>query len=413
MSFPRRRESSVLRYRLDSRLRGKDGILKRFLLILNDLEGHRCWKPVPFYPGVCADQAAQFESNMKSCRAPSRQAFTLVELLVVIAIIGILLGMLLPAVQNVREAARRTSCSNNLRQLIIATLNFDSGQGRFPVGAESRPFPENPAHPHSFYRWSTLAHLTPYLEQTNIYNSLDLSVPLFAPPGFNIHPANQEAAGTIVTAFLCPSDLGISVSSGYGVNELAPTNYAGCAGTGAGGGTPFKDEGVDGTFYVNSRTKVSSFVDGTSNTIVFSESTLGTGPESTNDGALAQQNPQTVYRFSFTAPLSDATAGAVSQWNVTNRRGFLWANGEFRCTLYNHYYLPNSSTLDLIGVTHNPDPAKRLTAYGWRAARSWHPGGVNVASADGSIRFWDENVESVVWQAMATPASGENIAIPR
>ena len=336
-----------------------------------------------------------------------KRGFTLVELLVVIAIIGILVGMLFPAIQMVREAARRTSCTNNLRQLAIATQNFESALQRFPTGSESRQFPSNPSHPYNFYRWSVLAHLTPYLEQTNAYNTLDLSIPLFAPPTFNVDPQNATAATLLVPAFLCPSDLGTPVSDGYGLNNLGPTNYAGCTGTGINGGTPFRDEGVDGTFYVNSRTEMSEYRDGTSQTVIFSESTLGTGPESTSDPAIIAANPQTVYRFVFSAPLTDASAAAASSFNNSNRRGFMWVNGEFRCTLYNHYYGPNSRTPDAIGVSLNPDPTKQYTGYGWRAARSWHTGGVNVVYADSSTHFIDENIDLVIWRGLATPKGRE------
>jgi hypothetical protein len=232
---------------------------------------------------------------------------------------------------------------------------------------------------------------------------------LFAPPTFNVSTPNIPGAATIVPTFLCPSDIAKSVSSGYGAGSLGPTNYAGCAGTGAGGGTPFKDEGVDGTFYINSATKFRDFLDGTSNTIIFSESTLGTGDESTSNPAFVQQSPDTVYRFAFTAPLTDGACASVFQWNGSNRRGFMWVNGEFRCTLYNHYYGPNSTTPDCLGVSLNPDPAKQFTGYGWRGARSRHPGGVQVALGDGAVKFISESSDLTLWRGTATPGGLEVI----
>jgi prepilin-type N-terminal cleavage/methylation domain-containing protein/prepilin-type processing-associated H-X9-DG protein len=339
---------------------------------------------------------------------PSR-GFTLIELLVVIAIIGVLMGFLLPAVQSARESARRTACQNNIRQLVIATTSFESARASLPVGAEAKPYPTNASFPHNFYRWSVLAHLTPYLEQQNAYDSINLKIPLFTPPGFSIDPQNRTAASLIVPTFLCASDQGVPVSSGFGVQNLAPTNYAACTGNGAGGGTPFGDEGANGAFFVNSKTRIAEFKDGTSQTILFSESTLGTGNENTTDASFVQKSPQTVYRFIYTAPLTDALANSAVIWNVTNRRGFMWINGEYRCTLYNHYYGPNSATPDVLGVTFNPDPAKRFTGYGWRAARSWHPGGVNVALGDGSVRLVSDTIDLAIWRGLSTLRGGEII----
>lgn len=327
-----------------------------------------------------------------------RRGFTLIELLVVIAIIGILLALLLPAIQSAREAARRADCGNNLKQLALAAHNYHELYNRLPVGSESRPMPGVPGWLHNFYRWSVLAHLTPYLEEREIFRSMDMSIPLFAPSSVDVAPQNQRAARLVVPVFLCPSDQGRSISQGYGVGNLGPTNYAACTGSGMDGGSPFD---TDGAFCINSKTRFDHFTDGLSNTALFSESTLGTGDESTSDPTFVQKNPDTVYRFIFTAPLTDSACGAATQWNNSNRRGFMWVNGEYRCTLYNHYYPPNSDTPDCLGLTLDPDPALTYTGYGWRAARSRHPGCVNVVHADGAVHIYQNEVDLDLWRKLA------------
>ena len=109
----------------------------------------------------------------------SRRGVTLIELLVVVAILATTIGLLLPAVQTARETARRSSCTNNLRQIGIAAANHESARGRFPIGAESRQWDERPDFPHQFFRWSVLAHLAPYYEEEQLLRGLDLTVPLY------------------------------------------------------------------------------------------------------------------------------------------------------------------------------------------------------------------------------------------
>jgi prepilin-type N-terminal cleavage/methylation domain-containing protein/prepilin-type processing-associated H-X9-DG protein len=329
-------------------------------------------------------------------RGGRRSGFSLVELLVVIGIVGVLIAILIPAVQSSRAAASRASCANNLRQLGIAAHNHESALGYYPAGSVAKEFAAEPTAAWTFYRWSALAMLTPYLENTAAYNAFDLSVPLYG-SNFEVRPENVAAVKIWVGEFLCPADEARVLSEGF-----APTSYAACAGTGANGGTP---RDTDGVFFINSQTRLAKISDGTSKTALFSESILG-------DPRPDNHDPQTEYKFSFLAPLTEALCSGANQWNVSDPRGFAWVNGEFRCALYNHRTPPNSSTPDCMGVTIGGPVETRYTAYGWRTARSRHPNGVNVLLADGSLRFVNESIEPATWEAISTIAGGDSADLP-
>lgn len=333
-----------------------------------------------------------------------RRGVTLVEILVVVALIGVLVGILLPSLQAARETVRRTSCSNSLRQLGLALANHESARRRYPVGAEAREWAENPNFPHQFFRWSILAHLAPFYEEASLLADLDLTVPLYTGLGPEaVAPQNREVVGRLVPLFLCASDRGQPVSETFG-----PTNYAACTGSGAGGGTPFE---TDGLFCINSRTRVKDISDGLSKTIAFSESTLGDGPRATTSAAGIA--PATGYAFVFRTPLSAAACGRPLYYNFTDLRGFSWANGEYRTTLYNHALPPNAERFDcLSALMATPDKSRMYAGYGWRPPRSRHRGGVTVGLADGSVRFVSDAVDSAIWQAAATIAGGEVERLP-
>lgn len=333
-----------------------------------------------------------------------RRGVTLVELLVVVAILATTVGLLLPAVQTARETARRSSCTNNLRQIGIAAANHEAARARFPIGAESRPWGDRPDFPHQFFRWSLLAHLAPYYEEERLLRGLDLTVPLYiglSPE--DIAPQNRPVVKLTVPLFLCPSDAGMAVSDLFG-----PTNYAGCTGSGVDGGTPFATNGM---FGINSRTRVRDITDGRSKTVAFSESLLGAGPKATTsrDGIRID----TGYGFTFVTPLSEAACSRPFYYNFTDLRGFSWANGEYRTTLYNHARQPNSDTLDcLAALMTTTDVSRMYAGYGWRTARSRHRGGVTVGMADGAVRFVNDSVDAGVWSAAATIAGGDEAQLP-
>ena len=333
-----------------------------------------------------------------------RRGFSLVELLVVVAIIGTLVALLLPAVQSARESARRVHCANNLRQLALAAANAESARGCFPLGSESRQWAARPFWPYQYFRWSVLAHLAPFYEEGQLLAGIDLTVPLYVGLSSDaISPENKSVVKTLVPLFLCPSDKAVPVADLFG-----PTNYAGCVGSGTAGGTPFD---ADGMFFVNSRIRPKDVADGLSKTVLFSESTLGEGPAPTR--LASDVTAATGYAFVMSAPLSAARCRGAYYWNKDDLRGFSWANGEYRTTLYNHARLPNDATIDCIGVLQSTtDPARVYAAYGWRTARSRHPGGVNVALGDGGVRFAADAVDAAVWRAAATRAGGEALTLP-
>lgn len=325
-----------------------------------------------------------------------RPAFSLVELLVVIAIIGVLVGLLIPAVQSSRAAANRNACANNLRQLALAAQHHEGALGYYPSGSVAKEFAAQAFTPWTFYRWSALAQLTPYLENTAAYNALDLSVPLYG-ASFAVRPENRDAVQILVPEFLCPADIQRRVAE-----EFAPTNYAACAGSGSGGGSPHD---ADGVFFTNSQTTPAKITDGLSKTALFSESPLGQ-PQSGN------HDPHVEYKFVFTAPLSDAICDQTLQWNKSDPRGFAWVNGEFRSALYNHHDVPNSAQADCMGVRVTGGVTVQFSPYGWRAARSNHPGGVNLALADGAVRLTSDAIDADVWSELATIAGGETNIVP-
>lgn len=345
-------------------------------------------------------------------RIIGRRGFTLIELLVVIAIIGVLVALLLPAVQAAREAARRASCTNNLKQLGIAMQNYHSSQNCFPVGFLFPQPNQVPSFiPTLHYRWSVLAQMTPYLEQTNVFNALNMGFPTapggaggYGAPPWTPFRENTTVMSTMVSSFLCPSDNATPITTLPGGVRSGPSNYQFCTGDGSPNSVNPGDAGLtvpaNGVFVLGSVQNAATITDGLSNTAAGSEQLLGTA----NGGAATQTGvnprPADLRRVAaiVPAPLSAAACTNPTGWRLD--KGFGWWDGDYRTTLYNHFVTPNSRTFDCWQTSPPHNPALK-------AARSNHPGGVNSLFCDGHVQFVKDSTSLATWRAISTRAGGE------
>ena len=341
-----------------------------------------------------------------------KKGFTLIELLVVIAIIGILIALLLPAVQAAREAARRMSCSNNLKQIGLALHNFHDSHSAFPVGSPSKTCPGYEDIGPWQYRWGPLAMLAPYMEQFNVYEALNLDVPLYghsgAPqkgPGYGVHPSNVVPVSQEIPFFYCPSDRQEKVVPPDAEAEWAASNYMACWGRSAptATGTAISDD-ADGLFNSRAAVRLADVTDGTSNTAAFSESLLPDVNMSSSGGiVLTEQNKDLVIVGDRSGGSPTLTVEWCSRFGepVASRpsRTTRWVDGFILYTAYYHWWGPNSSIPDCAKWS----PLRSL----WQMARSRHPGGVNVGLADGSVHFVNDTVDLQTWRALGSRNGGE------
>ena len=306
-----------------------------------------------------------------------RRAFTLVELLVVIGIIGILVGLLWPAVQQIRETARRITCANNLRQQSLATLAYESAHMHFPAGFQ---LPGGTM-------WTAL--LLPFLEQDNLYYGLNLNGPWNGNGGST---SNSMAMAQRLEIYRCPSaNLDPVQFDPFASTNRAPSSYLACA-----SGLNNRESGLrpwcglddelnppaaDGVYYLNSRTRLADITDGSSSTFVLGESL----PDQYVSGIDYSGNRQKVDHWYVGSdevgsyPSSPGNSGEVSE-----------CLGSTACPI-------NS-----INIENAPINDKELSYA------SQHPQGINMAYADGHVRFVSADMDRTAWSAAGTRDWGDN-----
>ncbi len=326
-------------------------------------------------------------------------AFTLIELLVVIAIISVLIALLLPAVQAAREAARRIQCTNNLKQIGLGMHNYESLVGAFPMVGVIAPGALNP-----WVGWSGHARILPLMEQGPMFNSINFALPYSMPDNFTV-------ASQAISAFVCPSEINNSPTpaSTFFNTPKGVTSY----GLNMGDWFVYQTGGIPtrGAFSPNISRRFASFTDGTSNTILAAENKVRqpcyicfAGLSQVNNAAIIPDpngNPFTI------APEYGGSCGAVAQSHTS------WVDGDAQESGITTAWPPNKQILGMNGegdldLTGTPFFGGGPT-FAAVTSRSFHPGGVNVLRADGSVGFIKSSIAAVTWRALGTIAGGEAI----
>ena len=353
----------------------------------------------------------------------SRKAFTLIELLVVIAIIGILISLLLPAVQQVREAARRTECLNNIRQIGLAIQNAESATRRLPSGWIEL-FASGTSEPDLDYRYGWASQILPYVEATNLYKRYDLRSYWNAtiPSGGTINDIANDAS-TVLNIFTCPSDSMPDINPNWDPADCpgyAKMNYAGNAGvmilnptvldydlsTAALGSSELSDG--FGLFCCNSKIRDRDIVDGRSNTIIFGErggmdfnasDPLNPVPRSATPNLLIRIGVPSVNQ-QFVTPSGPGAIRAGTDGSSQLAMGPFnpddILNTDYSGSLSPEDYRPNAAT-DLDGDGLN------AFSLGFSSA---HPRGLNVAFADGSATYVDDFIDDQVLRDLLNRKDG-------
>lgn len=358
----------------------------------------------------------------KTAALVSRQGFTLVELLVVIAIIGILVALLLPAVQAAREAARTMNCKNNLKQIGLALQNYHGARGSFPTNQTGSGTAQGSSCEAGYFSWHT--QILPYLEQSNLFDSIDFEANMSSDcssgaPIDAAHP-NAIAAATVVEGFLCPSDSTKSDNAVVmGPASPASDSYAGNVGwpVSASGfeserETPGLHNGVIGLenpgnpskWHRGGKVSIRMISDGTSNTVAVAERLIQKG--ATLDEI--RNAPEQLKSFHLTGAsrtletMADrCNAGSTHSDSVASAYlGRAWISGWAPTgPTYMHLLTPNSRHCHFVNLSTDGDFAVTPTSN--------HAGGVNVVMADGHVEFVTDDIDPRIWWAMGSRDAGE------
>lgn len=329
-------------------------------------------------------------------RTKHRLGFTLIELLVVIAIIAILVSLLLPAVQQAREAARRIQCKNNLKQIGLALHNYLDVNRTFPPSFVSDI---STGRNTSGGEWSVHARLLPYLEQANLYQAANLSLSYE-------DPANIGIATQKVGAYLCPSEVNDRQRSSNGVPVHYPVSYAFNGGTWR-VWTNGNRSGGDGAFFPNSRLSTRDFTDGTTNTLCFSEVKAYTAYNRDSDSLpVGTAIPATENEVSF------IIAGGGS--NKANSGHTEWVDGRIHQTGFTTTLPPNATVLVPGGerptegdfTNCREDKTCAEPTFAAVTSRSYHASIVNAVLMDGSVRSISEDIDLSTYRNLGARADG-------
>jgi prepilin-type processing-associated H-X9-DG protein len=343
----------------------------------------------------------------------------------VIAIIGVLVGMLLPAVQSAREAARRMSCASNLRQFGLGLLNFESGQRRFP-STDVRP--SSTAAWTTGGGWSLHARVLPYMEETALADRFDFKQTAFRGNFASQEPNPAFAAlfATPIPMLLCPSDGSPAVQSSNG-NAYGGNNFMVSIGSatadGRGGMYWNFAKPTDGIVYENSKVRISQISDGTSKTVIGSEAVRSIGSDMNFPAGSPPQfpyqytlngstgwNSTTLVPPSGATPTTESIDTIVNQWmSLTSwrgasspamrGRGLAWAATTAGNSLTNGFLPPNSTIPDYV-----------VHWSGFFGPKSRHPGGANVLFADGHVAFLTEGTDASLNRALHSINGGEVVS---